>query len=254
MPTSRDKSAPLITEGLIIREYNGVGEADRFITVLTAEKGVVRAAARGARRIKSRSGSATGLLTYSRLRLIFGRDTYVVEDAQPIETFFSLREDIERISLAQYFCELAAALCPADEPAREQLGLLLRGLHHLANNSRPASLLKAVTEWRLLSDAGYMPDLQACAVCGGRNATCFSTLEGQIYCREHAPSGAYPLSEGALAAIRHVLSCPFEKCFSFSLAEPSLSQFTGIAEAFLKAQLNREFKTLNFYHTLIQTR
>lgn len=250
MPTNQERGQALITEGLIIREYNGVGEADRFITVLTAKLGVVRAVSRGARRIKSRSGSATALLTYSRLRLIPGRDTYVVEDAQPIETFFKLREDIEKTALAQYFCELAAALCPADEPAQEVLSLLLRGLHHLANGTRPAPLLKAVVEWRLLSEAGYMPDLHGCAICGKNPGELyFSTLEGRLFCREHAQNGL-PLSDGALAAIRHTITCPIEKCCSFSLAQPSLSPFCQAAEAFLKAQLSRSFKTLDFYHSL----
>lgn len=252
MPVTKERGAALITEGLIIREYNGVGEADRFVTVLTKEKGVVRAAARGARRIKSRSGSATGLLMFSRLRLIAGRDTYIIEDAQPIEVFFGLREDIEKTALAQYFCELAAALCPAEEPAEEPLRLLLHALHHLANGTRPAPLLKAATEWRLLSLAGYMPDIDGCAVCGGNaDGMCFSAAAGQLCCAQHAPAGAMPLSAGTLTAIRHVISCPIEKCFAFSLSDASLKPFGDTAEAFLKAHLNRSFKTLEFYHTLV---
>lgn len=233
-------------------EYNSVGEADRFVTVLTKEKGVVRAAARGARRIKSRSGSATGLLIFSRLRLIAGRDTYIVEDAQPIETFFGLREDIEKTALAQYFCELAAALCPAEEPAAEPLRLLLHALHHLANNTRPALLLKATVEWRLLSLAGYMPAIDGCADCGGAEDTMyFSAVAGQLHCPAHAPTGALPLPAGTLAAVRHVVSCPIGKCFAFSLSDTSLKVFGDAAEAFLKAQLNRGFKTLEFYHSLV---
>ncbi len=250
MQTAKRDQA-LITEGLIIREYNGVGEADRFITVLTKTAGVVRAAARGARRIKSRSGSATALLTYSRLRLIPGRDTYVVEDAQPIEVFFGIRQDIERTALAQYFCELAAALCPADEPAEEQLQLLLRALHHLASDTRPPKLLKAAVEWRLLSAAGYMPDLSVCPVCGKEGDGMYlSVVDGQLFCPDHTQNTAWPLSAGAVAAVRHVVTASVEKCCSFTLPEPSLTYFANAAEAFLKAQLNRGFKTLDFYHTL----
>ena len=251
MSTTKERGTALLTEGLVIREYNGVGEADRFITVLTKEKGVVRAVARGARRIKSRSGGATALLMYSRLRLIEGRDAYIVEDAQPIETFFGLREDIGRTALAQYFCELAAALCPADESAEDALRVLLYTLHHLANDSRPQKLLKAVVEWRLLSEAGYMPDLSACAACGkDADGMYLSLIDGQLFCPEHAPHNTMPLSAGAVAAVRHAVSCPAEKCCAFSLPEPSLSYFADAAEAFLKAQLNRGFKTLDFYHTL----
>ena len=251
-PNAKDKAAaPCITDGLIIRTFNGVGEADRFVTVLTRDKGVIRAAARGARRVKYRAGSATERLCYYRLRLLRGRDTYIVEDAQPIAVFFGLRADIEKTALAQYFCELAAALCPTEEPAEEPLRLLLNALHLLADGSRPPTLLKAAVEWRLLSLAGYMPDMSGCAVCGGNAATMlFSAVDGRLYCPQCDRGNLLALPAGATAAIRHLLTCPLEKCFAFSLAPDTLRVFSAVAETFLKAQLGRSFKTLDFYHQL----
>ena len=243
-----------MTDGLIIREYNGVGEADRFITALTRERGVIRAAARGARRIKSRAGAATQLLCYSRLRLITGRDAYIVEDAQPIELFFGLRDDIEKMALGQYFCELAAAVCPTDEPAQDSLRLLLSALHYLAENARPLPLLKATVEWRLLSCAGYMPNIAACARCGKSTADMrFSAAEGTVYCSDCDRGSTLPLTAGALSAIRHVTAGPLEKCFAFTLAPAALQLFSEAAELFVKTQLQRSFKTLDFFHTLHKT-
>ena len=46
------------TDALIIRENNNIGEADRFVTALTRDRGVIRASARGARQVKSRRGHA----------------------------------------------------------------------------------------------------------------------------------------------------------------------------------------------------
>lgn len=249
MSTAQKRGESLLTEGLVIREFNGVGEADRFITVLTRQKGVVRAAVRGARRIKSRSGSATGLLMFSRLRLIEGRDMYIVEDAQPLETFFGLREDIEKTALAQYFCELANALCPTDENAEDALLLLLLALRHAEKGTRPLPLVKAVVEWRLLASAGYMADITGCAACGDPNGDrVFLPLEGQFYCPAHAPQSGVAVSAGALTAIRHSITCPTDKCFAFSLSDGSQTVFGDAAERFMKAQLGRSFKTLDFYH------
>lgn len=249
MATGKERNETLTTEGLVIREFNGVGEADRFITVLTKEKGVLRASVRGARRIKSRSGSATGLLMYSRLRLVRGRDMYIVDDAQPIDVFFGLREDIEKTALAQYFCELANALCPTDEQCADPLGLLLFALRHLEKGTRPAPLIKAVVEWRLLTLAGYMPDVARCAACGETQGDMtFLPMDGQCLCRSHPLQSGLPLSAGARAAVHHVITCPLTKCFAFSLSEASLAVFGDAAEQFMKAQLGRSFKTLDFYH------
>lgn len=249
MPSAQNKKEALLTEGLIIREFNSVGEADRFITVLTRQKGVIRASVRGARRIKSRSGPATGLLMFSRLRLIQGRDMYIVEDAQPIETFFGLRADIGKTALAQYFCELSQALCPSEEEAADALLLLLLALRHLEKDTRPLPLVKAVVEWRLLTLAGYMADVSGCAACANTDGDkLFLELEGQFYCPPHAPQSGILVSAGAVTAIRHCSTCPIEKCFAFSLGDESLAVFGDAAERFMKAQLGRSFKTLDFYH------
>ena len=59
------------TDGLIIRDLN-VGEDDRIVTILTRSRGVVRASARGARRVKSRLSTATRLFCYSDFTLFKG--------------------------------------------------------------------------------------------------------------------------------------------------------------------------------------
>lgn len=79
----------LITDALIIRENNNIGESDRFVTALTKELGAVHASARGAQTLKGRGSAATRLLSYSRLTLREGRsrDKYIIEDARPLRVF-----------------------------------------------------------------------------------------------------------------------------------------------------------------------
>ena len=233
------------TDALIIRENNNIGEADRFVTALTAELGVIRASARGARNLKSRNASATQMLSYSRLCVYRGREKYIIDDAQPVRVFFELRSDIEKLALAQYFCELAGVLAPQEEPADEFLRLMLNALHFLGAGRDPRQI-KAVLELR-------MPDLLACAGCGAFEGEPmrFYPREGVLRCPEcQGGSGGDPLPGGVLAAMRHIVYAAFDKCFSFSLGGEGLAALAGEAERFLLAQLNRGFNTLDFYHTL----
>ncbi len=94
------------TQGLVVLE-KCVGEADRLVTVLTKEKGILRAFVQKQGRAGGAKLSATRLFTYSRFTVFEGRDSYIIDDAQPLEVFFDLRRDIGRLSLAQYFCELS---------------------------------------------------------------------------------------------------------------------------------------------------
>ncbi len=242
----------VITDALIVRENNNIGESDRFVTALTRDFGLIRASVRGARNLKNRNGSATQLLCHSRLSLYKGREKYIIDDAQPLHVFFEVREQLDKLALAQYFCELAGVLAPQEEPAEEALRLLLNALHYLATDARPLPLLKAVTELRLLTQAGYMPSIAECAGCGTNDGVWFSPLQGTLLCRScHSNTACVPLSPTALAAMRHIVYAPFEKCFSFALPDAEAAVLGDVTERFLLAQLGRSFNTLEFYHSLI---
>ncbi len=243
----------LTTDALIIRENNNIGEADRFVNALTRDLGVVRASARGARNIKSRNSSATQLLSYSRLTLYKGRDKYIIDDAEPLQVFFEVRNDIAKLSLAQYFCELAGVLAPREEPAEDFLRLLLGGLHFLSRDSRDIRQIKAVVELRSLCLSGYMPDLTLCASCREEKGQplFFLPREGVLCCQACLrPSNALPLSPTILAALRHIAAAPLEKVFSFSIPPDQYPILEQTVETFLLSQLDRGFKTLDFYHAL----
>jgi DNA repair protein RecO (recombination protein O) len=152
-------------EGLVIME-KCVGDSDRLITILTRQKGVLRAFVQRPGRARSGRLSATRLFSYSRFTIFEGRDKYIIDEAQPIEVFFDLRKNIERLSLAQYFCELAIALAPQDSPAEEYLRLVLNALYFLSRGTRLNEIVKAVVEMRMLALSGYQPDLVGCSKCG----------------------------------------------------------------------------------------
>ena len=60
-----------------------------------------------------------------------------------------------------------------------------------------------------------------------------------------------PLTQGALAALRHILYCPDKKLYSFTLERPALRQLDHAAEALTAAQLERSFRTLDYYKSIL---
>ncbi len=244
------------TEGLVITEQS-VGESDRLVTILTRQEGVLRAFAKKANKLKSSKLSATQLFSYSRFTIFKGRDKYIIDEAQPIEVFFDLRRDIERLSLAQYFCELAAALAPREAEAGDFLRLMLNSFHFLSKGSRSNLMLKAVSEMRMLSLSGYMPNLICCADCScyEANKMFFLPRSGVIYCGDCFRPGAEPaiaLTRGALTGLRHTIYAEFDKLFSFSLSPRGLHEMGLASEQYVLSTLQRGFKTLDFYHQIAQ--
>ena len=241
------------TDGLIIREQN-IGENDRLVWVLTRSNGVVKAFARGAKKLDSAKCSATSLLSYSRLTLYKSRENYIVGDAKTLRIFSKLRHDVRKMCLVQYFCEIARHICPREQPADEFLRLFLNSVYLLSENKRGELLVKACFEMRYMCMAGYKPDLLMCRKCGAYSAPLvyFLPREGKLECCNCRRSSdkVAPLSEAALTALRHTVFAEDSKLFSFALSDEGLKMLNNATELYLRCQLDRDFQALNFYKTI----
>lgn len=242
------------TDGLILKEQN-IGEKDKLVTVLTRHNGLVRAFVRGAKSVKNRKNSSTGMFCYSKLSLYKTKDTYIIDEAEPIELFFELRSDLEKLALAQYFSELVLTLVQEDEPAEEYLRLILNSLHFLAKDKMPNEQVKAITELRIMCIAGFMPNLIACDRCGEyETETMFFDVEdGLLYCENCVPSDMiFQLDIGLIKALRHIAFSDFEKIYSFKMEDYALPDLSYITEKYLLSKLQRNFKTLEFYKEIVK--
>ncbi len=237
------------TDGLILKEQN-IGEKDKLVTVLTRHNGLVRAFVRGAKSFKNRKNSATGMFCYSKISLYKTKESYIIDEAEPLELFFGLREDLEKISLAQYFGELIINLVQEDEPAEEYLRLILNSLHFLSKGKMPIEQIKAITELRIMCIAGFMPNLIACDRCGEYETDTmhFDVEDGLLYCENCVPSDMiFQLDIGLVKALRHIAFSDFEKIYSFKMEDYALPDLSYITEKYLLSKLQRNFKTLEFY-------
>jgi len=242
----------LTTQGIVLRETN-YKEADKILTVLTRDWGKRTVKARGCRRKNSKLTAASQLLVYSELTLSERGEFTTLTEADPLEQFWSVRQDLETLALASYFAEVAEASAQEGETCPELLSLLLNCLYALDTLKKPRALVKAVFELRLLCLTGYEPLLDACAVCGAPEP-----LRARLHlsqgvlccaaCRTEAGEGAaVPLEGGALAAMRHIVYGDPKRLFSFRLEGADLSCLSHVCQRFLTTQLDRGFRTLDFY-------
>lgn len=243
------------TDGLVIREQP-TGERDRLVTVLTRDIGVIRAFVNGARNPKNKNAAATGLLCYSRFSIDkTSKGVYTIREATAIEVFFSLRRDIVRLSLAQYFAELAYELSPREENSEEFLRLILNAVYFISNTKKPHGLIKAATELRLLTLGGYMPSIVACDNCGTYESEkmYFSTRSGRLWCEKCLPDEkTVTVSSGIIAAMRHICFSDADKVFSFTLSKDGILALQAVSEKFLKSVTMRNYKTLDFYKEMTE--
>lgn len=243
------------TDALVLRERK-LDEQDRLLTLLSADRGIITAYAKGAGRMKGSMAGATELLCYSHFVLFQNRDRCFADRAEANTLFFGIRGNLEKLTLATYFAQLCCELIPENEPAAEELRLMLNTLYYLEQGKLPPLQLKAILELRLLTLTGYMPDLIACRECGGLpedGAVLFDPMGGSVCCPACAPQGAVgliPLPPGVFAAMRHIIYCDFEKLFGFKLGEENLPLLADAVERYLLCQVERILPALNFYKTI----
>ena len=258
-------SEKLVTKGIVLRA-TATKEADYILNILTDSLGRIAVVARGARRKGSRIAAGSELLAFSELVLYQRGNWYYLDEASTISLFDGIRQDIELLSLASYFAEMTECVTAEDEPVPEILSLLLNSLYALDTLQKPQSIVKAAFELKLLALSGYEPLLDGCAVCGTHNPKepVFDAQQGVLLCREcagHGGGGLLPLDAvtggyllpnraGSFAAMRHVLFSEPKRMLSFSLSGETEKRFAAACEVFAQVQLDRRFKTLDFYKSM----
>lgn len=236
----------------MIKESN-IGEQDKLITLLTADRGVIKAYAAGAKNIKSKRAAATGLLSYASFTIDKKGENLRITEATPISLFFGAGSDIVILSLSQYFCELSLVIEPPPEESQDFLRLILNSLHFLTHKKTSPALIKAITELRILSTSGYMPNLVACEDCGKfeDDVMYFNLENGSIYCKE-CMSGInlVPVNRTVLEAMRHIVYSKFDRLYSFTIPENDARILSNLTENYLKFQTEHRFVTLEFYNSI----
>ena len=146
------------TQGIIIKRRN-FGEADRIITIFTKQSGKIHIKALGVRKIISRRSPHVELLNHSMLTLYRGRSLPILTEAQTIQDFSSIKDNLTKVGFAYHVCELIDGLCPENQENRLVFSLLEQTLHRLSKVSNPSSFIHEF-EITLLKYLGFYPRLQ----------------------------------------------------------------------------------------------
>ena len=103
--------------------------------------------------------------------------------------------------------------------------------------------------------AGYEPMADGCALCGALQPEnpMLDVVHGVVHCGKCREKGglSLPLTASGLAALRYVLYGDPRRLYSFSLPPEGLRALNHAADAYVSAQLERNFRTLDYYKTIL---
>jgi DNA repair protein RecO (recombination protein O) len=227
-------------EGIVLRTHK-LGEADRIVSFLTANHGKVRAVAKGVRKTKSRFGARLEPPTHLQLLFYEGRgDLDIVTQAETVDHFRSIRDDLDRLTRAVSMLEAADQLSLEGEPNPALFQMLLGALRALAGHCGP--LVVPGFFLKVLSIEGFRPEVRHCIECDGEDdLVAFDLDSGGVRCREHRAGTA--LSPEALDLLQAILGGRLGEALN-EPASPATHEVDHLATRALEHQLERRLRSV----------
>ena len=188
-------------EGIVLRTHK-LGESDRIVSIFTRQRGKVRAVAKGVRKTKSRFGARLEPPSHVAALFYEGRELDIVTQAESIDHFRPIRDDLDRLTRAVSMLEAVDQLGLEGEPNQPLYQMLLGALRALAEHSGP--LVVPAFYLKVLALEGFRPVVDRCVECGVEDGLVSFDLEsGGTRCTEHRRGPA--VSPPALELINDIL-------------------------------------------------
>lgn len=231
-----------------------IGEADLVVTVFTAERGKVRAVAKGARRSSSRLVGHLEPLTLARLSMARGRELDIVTQAQVEDGFSELKDDLATMTRGLYVAELLDGFGPEDSPSPALFRLAVNVLRALPDAAEPEAPLRYF-EFHLLRLSGMLPELYQCVECRREvepGAHRFSVNLGGVLCPGCAPLEAQvrPLSLRAMKVLRLLHRGSLGDVCALNLNTPLAAELKTVLSGTVRYWLGKEVRSNSFLERL----
>ncbi|MCY3834582.1 MAG: DNA repair protein RecO [Chloroflexi bacterium] len=244
----------------IILSRRDFGESDRLLTLFTPAHGKLRAIAKGARKSSAKVSGHVELFACSDCLIYKGRNLDILTQAELVEPYLGLRDDLERGAYASYVAELLDRFSADEEEASGDLfELLHQTLARIAETSDPR-LAARFYELRLLDLAGFRPELSECVV--SRQALkpepqYFSHEEGGVVSRAAAtrlPARLTEIDFDTLKLLRHLQRSvgAYERVSSLRVTPAQHNRSERIMLGYITHLLERKLESVDFIRRLRQ--
>ena len=251
MPRERS----LRSEAVVLRRTD-FAEADRLVTLYTRDFGKLKAIAKGARKPQSRKTGHVELFMRSNFLIATGKDLGIITQAEMVEAYAPLRDDLIKATYASYAVELLDRFTVEEDKNLSLYKLIADGLGWFAYT---ADFLLAARYYELhvLELSGFQPQLFFCVSCGENieeQDQFFSAELGGVLCPDchEADRRAQPISAVAVKVLRYLQTRPWDTVKVLQLKRPLHSELENIMYHYLTYILERNLKSVDFLHRLRQ--
>lgn len=247
------------THGLILKRRT-YGDADRILTMFTPRYGKLELIAKGVRKTTSRKAGHLESFTHTSLLVAQARTWDIITEAETVESFRHLREDLDAIGYAAYAGELIDSFTEINDqnqPLWDMLLAVLRELDRFAENPSnvETNVLLRWYELQLLGLTGFQPQLFTCLASGRdlkEETNYLSIAEGGLYSPDFAANRSQiePIEPDILKILRHLQRNQWPNLVNLRVSERVIKRVENILYRMLVTTLEHRLKSVDFLRKL----
>jgi len=237
------------TQAIVLGHFE-FGEADRILTLLSYQRGKIKAIAKGVRKIRSHKAGHLEPFTNVNLFIAKGRNLDIITQAETVNPHMGLREDLERMAFASYVVEALDRFTYEEGQNVALFRLLEETLTRLEQQSNLTTVVHYY-EVRLLDLLGFRPQLFDCIDCGEDilpQDQFFSPLVGGVVCPKcgGARAEAIPVEKDVLRYFRHLQRSNWGQIRDVIIPDHIEKKLGHLVESYLTYLLERKLNSPEF--------
>ncbi len=192
-------------------------EKDKLVTLFSLESGKLFVTFKGVRGDKAKMKAAKELFTFGEFVLEQGKATTIVTEANVIDSFMPLRDDLEKYYEACSCLDIVKKICSAPDP---KLFLeTLKALKAIAYDNAPKYYALNKFLLSLFDNMGYNLNFDICSSCHAKlTGKKYLNLDyGEIVCSNCRRLTSIEVANETIAAMKLLHSTPYDRLSSLKL-------------------------------------
>ncbi|MFZ7130738.1 MAG: DNA repair protein RecO [Eubacteriales bacterium] len=238
--------------GIVIKRTE-INDNDIILTMFSKERGKFQAIAKGVKKTKSPLIGSTQLFCYTHFVYYTGKTFDYVNETELLESFYKIRNDLERFAIATYMIEIVLHSFEMDQQEERVFNLLLYSLTLLNKPIRDTRLLLLAYQLKIVGLMGYAPNLDACSHCHRKmEEHHYSNHFGGLICGDCRVKDPYAkfIRNDAITMIDKLLFCPLKQINTFQFNNEGINVMINIMNQYITYHIDKKLFSYAFLETI----
>ncbi len=234
------------TSAIVIRTAD-FKDADRMLTLLTKDYGLMSAKVKAAKKQTSKLFCSSSLFCCGEYEFYEKGGYYGVRGCEITHSFQKLPEDYGAYSAACFIADAAGKAAQEEFPEPKLYALVINALYALETAAAKPDIAVCYFIQRLLYIEGLYPAIDECVFCGNTSTTHFSAEHGGAVCPECAKAhGAERIGRESIEALRSMAGVLPKDIGRIRIEDEALIKLKKLLISYLENALQKPLKSAKY--------